>query len=122
MSNEPVDPIELFNSLTPPGGMSTNDFYKDAPKLRYSHEAMGKLLLLVESDLVVVPYEQKKGGWLATISRGNATYRVGGSNIYVSDIEIETAPEYGLGELKPSVPRIESPVNSIFRRLLKDES
>jgi hypothetical protein len=116
---EPIDPIELFNQLTPPSRLSKDDFYNEAPKLRYSHEALGKILLMPQTGLVVVPYEQGKGGWYATVVRGDETYPVGGHNLFISKIEIESALEYSLGELLPATPRIEPDENSIFGKLWK---
>lgn len=117
----PIDPIELFNQLSTDSSISTNDFYADAPKLRYSHEALGKLLLLPKSNLVVAPFTQGRGGWTVVVVRGNALYPAGGHNLFISDNEIESALEYTLGELMPAVPRKESDPNSIFSKMIKDK-
>lgn len=116
---QPVDPVELFNQLSTDSSISTNDFYTEAPKLRYSHEAHGKLLLLPKSGLVVVPFKQERGGWYAVVTKGNSTYPVGGHNLFISDVEIESALEHHLGELLPSTPRKESDPNSIWSKMLK---
>jgi hypothetical protein len=118
-NDKPIDPIELFNQLSTSSSISINDFYAEAPKLRYSHEALGKLLLLPKSDLVVTPFRQETGGWYAVVVRGNSTYPVGGHNLFISDVEIESALEYKLGDIKPATPRKESDPNSIFSRILK---
>lgn len=119
--NNPIDPVELFNQLSTDSSISTNDFYADAPKLRHSHEALGKLLLLPKSELVVVPFKQGIGGWTAVVVKGNLTYPVGGHNLFISDNEIESALEHELGALLPPTPRKESDPNSIFARILKDK-
>lgn len=118
-NDKPIDPIELFNQLSTDSSISTNDFYADAPKLRYSHEALGKLLLLPKSNLVVAPFMQGRGGWTVVVVRGNALYPAGGHNLFISDNEIESALEHEIGELLPSIPRKESDPNSIFSKVLK---
>lgn len=115
----PIDPVELFNQLSTESSISTNDFYADAPKLRYSHEAKGKLLLLPKSDLVVAPYSPGSGGWYAIVVRGNSVYTSDGHNLFIPDVEIESALEYELGALLPPTPRKESDPNSIFAKVLK---
>lgn len=118
-NDKPIDPVELFNQLSTSSSISINDFYEDAPKLRYSHEAKGKLLLLPKTDLVVTPYKEGSGGWYSVVVRGNSVYTPGGYNLFIPDVEIESALEYDLGELLPSIPRKESDPNSIFSRALK---
>lgn len=115
----PIDPVELFNQLSTDSSISTNDFYSDAPKLRYSHEAKGKLLLLPKSGLVVAPYNQGSDGWYAVVVRGNSVYTSSGHNLFIPDVEIESALEYELGELLQPIPRKESDPNNIFAKALK---
>lgn len=115
----PIDPVELFNQLSTDSSISTNKFYADAPKLRYSHEAKGKLLLLPKSNLVVAPYKQESDGWYAVVVRGNSVYTSSGYNLFIPDVEIESALEYELGALLPPIPRKESDPNSIFAKALK---
>lgn len=117
--NAPIDPVELFAQLSGEDSLSINDFYEEAPKLRYSHESQGKILLLPKTNLVVVPHEQCRGGWYVTVVRGNETYKPGGHNLYISDVEIESALEYSLGELLPAIPRVEPDPDSIFARLAR---
>lgn len=119
-NEKPIDPIELFNQLSTDLSLSTNEFYADAPKLRHSYEALGKLLLLPKSDLVVVPYDQSSGGWYVVVVRGSSIYPAGGHNLFVSNNEIESALEYTLGELMAAIPRKESDPNSIFSKMLKN--
>lgn len=118
-NDKPTDPVELFNQLSTDSRISINEFYEDAPKLRYSHQAKGKLLLLPKTGLVVAPYKDERGGWYAVVVRGNSMYTSEGHNLFIPDVEIESALEYEIGELKPSVPRKEADPNSIFSKVLK---
>ncbi|HEX9089559.1 MAG TPA: hypothetical protein VF867_18860 [Arthrobacter sp.] len=82
-------------------GISTNDYCKLLPKLRYSHEAQGKILLLPSSGLVVVPFNNHTGGWDVVVVDGFGSYPVGGYHLSVGDAEIVTAIELGIGEPVP---------------------
>lgn len=119
-NNKPIDPVELFNQLSTASSISVNEFYEEAPKLRFSHEAQGKLLLLPKTGLVVTPYKQGSGGWYSVVVRGSTMYPVGGHNLFITDVEIESALEYELGEIKSATPRVEPDPNSIFSRILRD--
>ncbi|WP_139187269.1 hypothetical protein [Pseudarthrobacter chlorophenolicus] len=82
-------------------GLSTTDYCKSLPRLRYSHEARGLVLLMPRTGLVVVPFLEHKGGWDAVVVDGGNNYPVGGYHVYLGDTEIETATEIRLGEPVP---------------------
>ncbi|GAA4032944.1 hypothetical protein GCM10023063_15380 [Arthrobacter methylotrophus] len=83
-------------------GISTNDYCALLPKQRYSHEARGLMLLLPSSGLVVVPFEERKGGgWTVAVVEGFGSYPVGGHHLVIGDAEAETAIELSLGEPVP---------------------
>lgn len=85
-------------------GISTTDYCKLLPRRRYSHEARGRVLLMPRTGLVIVPYEETKGGgWYVTVVEGHGSYPVGGYNLFISADEIETAVELTLGEPIPSL-------------------
>lgn len=84
-------------------GISTIDYCKLLPRRRYSHEARGRVLLLPGSGLVVVPFEELKGGgWYVAVVEGHGSYPVGGYHLHVGAAEIETAVELTLGEPAPA--------------------
>lgn len=85
-------------------GLSTIDYCKLLPRRRYSHEARGRVLLMPQTGLVVVPYEEfRGGGWYVTVVDGHGSYPVGGYNLSVSADEIETAVELALGDPVPAI-------------------
>lgn len=66
-------------------------------RVRWSHDAKGRVLALREG-LIVCPYEQTRHGWYAVVVKATtasdlAYYPRGGYNIFVSDDEIEKARE-----------------------------
>lgn len=85
-------------------GISTLDYCALLPKRRYSAEARGRILLMPRTGLVVVPFEELKGGgWYAAIVEGRGAYPVGGHHIHAFKDEIETAIELALGQPTPDV-------------------
>ena len=86
-----------------PVGMSINDFCATLPKQRHSYQAKGLLLLVPRTKMVMVPHHIVKGGWNCVVVKGNDTYPVGGYDLYVSDIEIETAIAHTLPDVLPKV-------------------
>ncbi|MET4143830.1 hypothetical protein [Arthrobacter sp. UYCo732] len=83
-------------------GISTNDYCALLPRRRHSYQGRGLVLLLPRTGLVVVPFEELKGGgWYVAVVEGHGSYPVGGHHVYASDAEIETAVELGLGEPAP---------------------
>lgn len=83
-------------------GISTNDYCELLTKQRYAHEARGRILLLPSSGLVVVPFEERKGGgWTVVVVEGFGSYPVGGYHLVICDAEAETAIELALGEPVP---------------------
>lgn len=82
--------------------ISTVDYCALLPRRRYSHEARGSVLLLPRTGLVVVPFEELKGGgWYVAVVEGHGAYPVGGYHLHACDAEIETAVELSLGEPMP---------------------
>lgn len=66
-------------------------------RVRWPHEAKGRILVLREG-FVVCPYEQTSGGWYAVVVKATTdsdlkSYPRGGYNIVVSNDEIEKAEE-----------------------------
>lgn len=77
-----------------PAGLSINDYCALLPKRRWGHEAKGKLLYFPRTGICGVPSEMREGGsWNVVVVRGDTKYPVGGYNLYVSNVEIETALE-----------------------------
>ncbi|KIS27848.1 hypothetical protein TV39_08970 [Arthrobacter sp. SPG23] len=83
-------------------GISTVDYCALLPRRRYTHEARGRVLLFPRAGLVVVPFEELKGGgWYVAVIEGHGAYPVGGYHLHACDAEIETAVELTLGEPVP---------------------
>lgn len=71
--------------------LSTNDFCARLARQRRTAEAKGQILMLPRTATVVVPFEHNGYGWLAAVVGSTADHAAGGPNLWVADIEIETA-------------------------------
>jgi hypothetical protein len=66
---------------------------------RHPIEAKGLVLLLPRTGQVVVPYQERDGGWNCVLIREGSQpsgQYVGGHNLVIFDCEIETAIEIGV--------------------------
>jgi hypothetical protein len=73
-------------------GESTTAWCARQKKTLWTHAAKGRLLLLLRTEMVVVPFQMhSNGGWNCVVVRGNQTYPRGGYELYIGPDEIETA-------------------------------
>ena len=80
-----------------PVARSINDRLAELPLVRqHTYDVKGLVLDFPRTGLVMVPYEQRRGGWNCVVVVGNETYPRGGYDLFVSDEEIRRAPEHGV--------------------------
>jgi hypothetical protein len=73
-------------------GTSTNDYCARLPRRRHPATALGMVLLLPRTGVIAVPHTRQRDGWTVTVVGGSSeTYRPGGYDLFVPDIEIATA-------------------------------
>ena len=75
-----------------PSGTSTNDYCARLPRRRHPAMALGMVLLFPRTGVIAVPHTRQRDGWTVTVVGGTSeTYRPGGYDLFVSDVEIATA-------------------------------
>lgn len=72
----------------------------------YVHEAKGKILQVPRTNVIVVPYEQRPGGFTCVVVRGNESYPVGGYDILVSDADLKRSIEVALPDVWKSMEQL----------------
>ena len=73
-------------------GTSTNDYCARLPRRRRPALALGTVLLFPRTKVIAVPHARQQGGWTVTVVGGSSeTYRPGGYDLFVSDLEVATA-------------------------------
>lgn len=73
-------------------GMSANDYCARLPRRRHAALALGTVLMLPRTGVVVVPHTREPHGWYVTVVGGTSVvYRPGGYDLFVHDDEIATA-------------------------------
>lgn len=70
---------------------SINEWCERMPMRQYSYQVKGWVLYFPRTGLVMVPANQVHHGWECVVVKGNATYPVGGYDLFVGDREIERA-------------------------------
>lgn len=73
-------------------GTSANDYCASLPHRRHPSSALGTVLLFPRTGVLAVPHTQQRGGWIVTVVGGTSkTYRPGGYDLFVPNVEIATA-------------------------------
>ena len=91
-----------------PVAKSINEQLADLPVVReHVHDVKGLVLYFPRTGLVMVPYEQVRGGWSCVVVVGNETYPRGGYDLFVSDDEIRRATALDISA-EPSSPAASS--------------
>lgn len=81
-------------------GLSVANFCAMLPHRRSADTAGGLLLFIPRTGLTVVPMTRSSNGWTVAVVEGNESFQPGGYNLRLANVEIETAIERNLGELK----------------------